>query len=57
MTKDEFDVIAKQLWDDATSRPYSPAWEELGEVTQQVWRERAAEYLEKKHGQKPEVPR
>jgi hypothetical protein len=32
---------AKVLWDTSPSRPHSPAWEQLGSVTQQVWIERA----------------
>jgi hypothetical protein len=35
------DALAHQLYDASPSRSYHPAWEQLGEATKDVWRERA----------------
>lgn len=37
----DIDREAKRLYDASPSRSYHPAWEQLGEVTKDVWRERA----------------
>lgn len=39
------DARAKAIWDASPSRAYSPAWEQLGDVTKSVWHERVMEEL------------
>lgn len=41
MTPAELEAAAKALWNANASRASCPAWEELGSITQEVWRERA----------------
>lgn len=39
------DDLAKVLYDAMPSRSYHPAWDQLGETTRSVWRERAIEQM------------
>jgi len=43
MTHRELDDKARALWDAAPSRPHSPDWDDLGDVTKSVWHERVLE--------------
>lgn len=40
---DDLDVAAKALYDANESRASCPPWENLGDTTRSVWRERALE--------------
>lgn len=51
MTAAEVEAHAKHLWGTGGNRDALPAWEQLGEVTQSVWLERAErEMLEAQFG-------
>jgi hypothetical protein len=40
MTPKELDAAAKKLYDAGGSRASHPAWEQLGDVTKGVWKEK-----------------
>jgi hypothetical protein len=41
----EIEALAERLWNGMPNRASCPAWEQLGDVTKGVWRERAAAQL------------
>lgn len=43
MTPAELDAAAKALYDAGGGRASAPAWEQLGDGTKSVWRERVLE--------------
>jgi hypothetical protein len=43
MNHQELDDAARALYDAAPSRPHSPDWDDLTEVTRSVWYERVQE--------------
>ncbi len=40
LTAEEVEQEARILWDAAGNRAASPAWDQLGEVTKGIWRNR-----------------